>query len=232
MNAVQYPYLLDPNDLSFPPVNLALKDPDGLLAIGGDLSSDRIINAYSQGIFPWYSKGEPLMWWSPNPRSIIYIKDFKPSKSLKKLARKGNFRTSLDESFEQVIRACSAVPRQHQDGTWITEEMIQAYCQLHQQGIAHSCECWLGTELVGGLYGLAIGQVFFGESMFSKQSNTSKLAFSYFVEQLSGWHYKLIDCQVESEHMNSLGAVNIKRESFVQLLNSYSSFTPAVQAWR
>ena len=125
MNAVQYPYLLDTKDLSFPPVNLALKDPDGLLAIGGDLSSDRIINAYKQGIFPWYSKGEPLMWWSPNPRSIIYIKDFKASKSLKKLARKEIFRTSLDENFEQVIRACSAVPRQHQDGTWITEEMIR-----------------------------------------------------------------------------------------------------------
>jgi leucyl/phenylalanyl-tRNA---protein transferase len=230
MNSEQYPYLLDSNDLSFPPVKLALTDPDGLLAIGGDLSSDRIVNAYTQGIFPWYSAGEPLLWWSPNPRSIIYIDDFQPSKSLKKLAKKEIYRLSYDQGFEQVIRACSSAPRQHQDGTWITEEMIQAYYHLHQLGIAHSCECWLGDELVGGLYGLAIGQVFFGESMFSTRSNSSKLAFSYLVKQLASWGYSLVDCQVESPHMNSLGAINIKREKFIQLLSNCEQ-SPSLEAW-
>jgi leucyl/phenylalanyl-tRNA--protein transferase len=230
MNTQQYPYLLDSNDISFPPVKQALVEPDGLLAIGGDLSSKRIIEAYTHGIFPWYSSGEPLLWWSPDPRSVIFIEDFKVSKSLKKLFNKNIFTLSHDQSFEQVIRSCSSVPRQYQDGTWITEEMIQAYCHLHELGVAHSCECWLGDKLVGGLYGLAIGQVFFGESMFSTQSNTSKLAFSYLVKQLTNWNYSLVDCQVESPHMNSLGAVNIKRENFIQLLSSCKN-TPSPEAW-
>ncbi|MFK5986382.1 MAG: leucyl/phenylalanyl-tRNA--protein transferase [Pseudomonadota bacterium] len=217
----QYPYFLSPQDVSFPPVNLALKEPDGLLAIGGDLSSERIVSAYHQGIFPWYSADEPIMWWSPDPRSVIFTADYSPSKSLKKLLKKNTFSFSFDRSFEQVIRKCAQVPRRYQDGTWITEEMLAAYFLLHQQGIAHSCECWLGDELVGGLYGLSFGQVFFGESMFSTQSNASKLAFSYLVKNLKQWGFKLIDCQVESEHMNSLGAINVERQEFIALLDKY-----------
>jgi leucyl/phenylalanyl-tRNA---protein transferase len=222
MNNRQYPSLLNPHDVFFPPADWALDDPNGLLAIGGDLSSDRIIAAYSQGIFPWFSDGEPIMWWTPDPRSVIFTTNYSPSKSLKKLIKKNIFSIRFDSSFEKVIRQCALSPRQHQDGTWITEEMIEAYCYLHKLGIAHSCECWKGDQLVGGLYGLAIGQIFFGESMFSQLSNSSKVAFTYLIEALNGWGFQLVDCQVESAHMNSLGAVNIKREKFLELLKNYS----------
>lgn len=217
----QYPIILSLENLLFPSVELALCEPDGLLAIGGDLRSERIINAYKQGIFPWYSVGEPILWWSPNPRSVIYTQDYCASKSLQKLLRKGIYTFSYDQCFEQVIRRCSQVPREDQNGTWITEEMIQAYCHLHQLGIAHSSECWFEGALVGGLYGLALGEVFFGESMFSLRSNASKAAFNHLLKKLIQEGVKLVDCQVESAHMNSLGAVNIDRSEFVLLLNKY-----------
>jgi len=228
---MQYPSLLKPQDLFFPPVASALDEPNGLLAIGGDLTADRIITAYTQGIFPWYSEDEPIMWWSPNPRSVIFTSTYSPSKSLKKLLRKNIFNITFDQKFEQVIRQCALTPRQHQDGTWITNEMIDAYCYLHQLGVAHSCECWKNGQLVGGLYGLAIGQVFFGESMFSVVSNASKVTFTYLVEALKRWGYHLVDCQVESKHMNSLGAINLKRETFVGLLDKCKEEVSS-QAWK
>jgi leucyl/phenylalanyl-tRNA---protein transferase len=231
MNYRQYPSLLRSQDLFFPPVASALDEPNGLLAIGGDLSADRIISAYTQGIFPWYSHGEPIMWWSPNPRSVIFTSTYSASKSLRKLINKNVFTLSFDRCFEQVIRQCALIPRQNQDGTWITEEMITAYCYLHQLGVSHSVECWKDGLLVGGLYGLAIGQVFFGESMFSKQNNASKVAFSYLIEVLNSWEFQLVDCQVESKHMNSLGAINIKRETFIDLLEQCTKQTNT-KAWR
>ncbi len=227
----QYLSLLSLDNISFPPVKLALKEPNGLLAIGGDLSEDRLVSAYKQGIFPWYSRGEPIMWWSPNPRSVIFTKDYSPSKSLNKLLKKQVFTFSFDCCFEEVIRHCAKASRVGQDGTWITEEMIMAYCSLNEKGIAHSCECWYQGKLVGGLYGLGIGKVFFGESMFSTQSNASKAAFSYLIKQLKQWGVELVDCQVESPHMNSLGAVNILRDDFVFLLNQLTAFNNN-NAWK
>jgi len=226
-----YPFLLDPQDVVFPRANLALNEPNGLLAIGGNLSAETLYQAYQQGIFPWYNKGEPILWWSPDPRSVLIPEQLKVSKSLRKLIRKNIFTITYDQAFQQVIRACSSVPREDQGGTWITDEMLQAYGNLHQRGIAHSIECWQGDKLVGGLYGVAIGQVFFGESMFSKVSNASKVALVYLVEQLLNWGYALIDCQIESAHLNSLGAVCIKRNEFLTHLNRYCTAEVKSKAW-
>ncbi|MGH1450896.1 MAG: leucyl/phenylalanyl-tRNA--protein transferase [Pseudomonadaceae bacterium] len=208
---------LRPDSLAFPPHHRALAEPEGLLAAGGDLSPERLLSAYAQGIFPWYQDGQPLLWWSPNPRTILYPARLHVSRSMQKFMRRTDLVITLDRSFAEVISAC-AQPRTYTDGTWITAEMQRAYCHLHQLGHAHSVEVWDGAELVGGLYGVALGKVFFGESMFSRRSNASKAAFIFLVRHLQSWGYELIDCQMPTDHLFSLGAESISREAFVDQL--------------
>ena len=220
------PYLLDDTHKTiFPDVALALREPDGLLAVGGDLSIERLIAAYQQGIFPWYSEGQPVLWWSPDPRMVLRPEDIKVSRSLAKTIRKHDFEITFDQDFRNVISACSK-PRLEkgvqQGETWILDEMIEAYVKLHEAGYAHSVECWQGEKLVGGLYGIAIGKVFFGESMFSRASDASKIAFVFLSRQLQQWQFKLIDCQVYTSHLESLGASMITRKQFLTLLQQYA----------
>ena len=210
----------DSNPAHFPNPCFALEEPNGLLAVGGDLSPARLLNAYRQGIFPWYSDGQPILWWSPAPRAVLFPEQLKIRRSLRKRLRNGGFQLSLDSAFGEVIKACSAA-RQHQDGTWITAEMKQAYMHLHRLGFAHSVEVWLDGKLVGGLYGVSMGKVFFGESMFSKERDASKVALVYLVRQLLAWEFALIDCQVGSAHLASLGACEIPRERFLELLDQH-----------
>jgi leucyl/phenylalanyl-tRNA--protein transferase len=218
---MQIPAFIPPHGpIHFPEVKYALQDPEGLLAVGGDLSPQRLIHAYQQGIFPWFSDDQPILWWSPNPRLVLFPEQLHISRSLAKNIRNSSLRISLDENFPAVMRACSE-PRPDQEGTWITDDMLAAYSQLHDMGVAHSVEAWDGKELVGGLYGIAIGKVFFGESMFSRQSNASKIAFTLFTQQLQQWGFQLIDCQVSSGHLLSLGAAEISREQFVQHLQEW-----------
>ena len=216
------PYLLDDvHKAIFPDVELALTEPDGLLAVGGDLSVERLIAAYQQGIFPWYSEGQPILWWSPDPRMVLEPKDIKVSRSLSKTIRKQEFKITFDKHFREVITACSESRLEKgkiQSETWILDEMIEAYIQLHEQGYAHSVECWQNEKLVGGLYGIAIGKVFFGESMFSRVSDASKIAFVSLAKQLEQWGFNLIDCQVYTSHLESLGASMISRQQFISLL--------------
>jgi len=221
---------LDQKTDAFPHYRYALEEPNGLLAAGGDLSPSRIINAYSLGIFPWYNPGEPILWWSPTPRSVIYPKNFKPSKSLKKSMNKGSFNVTLDTCFEEVIQQCAG-PRENQSGTWIDGNIQHAYTELHRLGVAHSAECWSGDKLVGGLYGIALGGVFFGESMFSRESNASKVAFAMLCKQLLKWGFTLIDCQVHNPHLESLGAVEIPRELFLTELNE-ALVKPSRKEWQ
>jgi len=208
-------YLLS-KDLVFPPVNLA--DKNGLLAIGGDLSAERLLLAYKSGIFPWYSEGEPIIWYSPDPRMVLFPKNLKISKSMKQIIRKNQFRATFNQNFSEVIANCKNSYREGQGGTWITDEMEKAYINLHNLGVAKSVEVWEGNELIGGLYGIDLGHVFCGESMFSMVSNASKFAFIYLVQKLEKEHYKLIDCQVYNEHLASLGADEISRETLVTYL--------------
>lgn len=208
------------NEISFPPVNTALEDPNGLLAVGGDLSPSRLIEAYRQGVFPWYDSTQPILWWSPDPRAVLLPENLKVSRSLKKTLRKGIFQITVDKAFERVIRSCAA-PRINSSGTWITPEMQQAYCKLHRLGLAHSVETWHNDELVGGLYGVSIGSLYFGESMFSRVSDASKVAFVYLVKNLERFGCPLIDCQVPNDHLMSLGATEMPREQFVQFLDQY-----------
>ena len=208
---------LDSPDSSFPDIGLAQTDPNGLLAAGGDLSPQRLIEAYSRGIFPWFEEGQPVLWWSPDPRMVMLPQDLHVSKSLKKTLNKSYYTVTFDEAFAEVIGCCSQ-PRGDSPGTWITAEMQIAYTQLFKAGQAHSVEVWRDGELIGGLYGVALGQLFFGESMFSFESNASKIALVNLVKQLHRWNYKLIDCQVSSEHLESLGAIEISREEFRQQL--------------
>jgi leucyl/phenylalanyl-tRNA--protein transferase len=202
-------------EIIFPPVHLA--EPDGLLAVGGDLSAERLLMAYRQGIFPWY-EGPHILWWCPNPRFILTPPTLKVSKSMKQLLKKQAFEFTVNKAFAQVIDNCKSIDRSGQSGTWITNQMKEAYIKLHRLGFAHSAEVWLNEELVGGLYGVRMGKVFFGESMFSKVSNASKYAFISYVQQLQQDDVQLIDCQVYTEHLESLGAHMIAREDFVQLL--------------
>ena len=208
-------YLLS-EELAFPSPDQA--DAEGLLAIGGDLVPQRLVLAYSTGIFPWYNEGEPILWWSPDPRMVIRPEEFRPSKSLRKWARKHSFRLSMDEDFESVLRACSRIPRPRQGGTWITNDMVEAYLALHEVGVAHSIECWEGDCLVGGLYGLSLGNVFFGESMFSAASNASKLAFWALNQYAESTGLEFIDCQLHNSHLESLGAYTIPRKEYLQWL--------------
>jgi len=223
------PFWLDPNDHSyrFPPVEYALREPDGLLAVGGDLAPERILNAYRHGIFPWFSPGQPILWWSPDPRAVLFPERLKVSRSLRKSISHHTFRVTFDTAFAQVIRACAETPRRGQAGTWISEEMQQAYFRLHELGYAHSVESWLGDELVGGLYGLRLGRIFFGESMFSRRTDASKVPFVHLVRKLQSEGVVLIDCQVTTEHLLSLGAEEIPRQRFIELLERYTenSFT-------
>jgi leucyl/phenylalanyl-tRNA---protein transferase len=210
-------YALD-NRLWFPPVESAQED--GLLAIGGDLSVQRLLMAYERGIFPWY-EGDVPVWWCPNPRFVLYPANLKVSKSMKQVLKKNNFMFSINEAFPEVINNCKKIYRAGQDGTWITNEVVASYKKMHEFGYAHSAEAWLNGELVGGLYGIRIGKVFFGESMFSLVSNASKYAFINYVQQLKKEGVQLIDCQVYTEHLESLGASMIPREEFIKLLHKY-----------
>ena len=204
--------------LWFPPVEDAMDD--GLLAVGGDLSIQRLLLAYSNGIFPWFNEDELPMWWSPDPRFVLFPGDLKVSKSMRQLLKREHFEFRIDTAFETVIYNCSRMPREGQDGTWISDEVITAYTALHQLGYAHSAEAWYDGELVGGLYGVLLGRVFFGESMFSHKSNASKYAFIKWVEVLKANGIVLIDCQVYTEHLESLGATMISRADFIEIIRS------------
>ncbi len=229
----QQPYIISRHAASddFPPLKSALEFPDGLLAVGGDLTVDRLIVAYRRGIFPWYNENEPILWWSPAQRLVLLPENLRVSRSLRKTIRKGKFTVTMDQSFRAVIEACAS-PRRTPDGTWINEEMQDAYTELHQLGFAHSVECWHEGKLVGGLYGVSLGKVFFGESMFSLMTDASKVAFAHFVWQLQAWGYELIDCQIESEHLISLGATTIPRHKFRALLNRFSELPGHKGAWQ
>jgi len=211
-------FWLDENNTKFPKLNLALTEPNGLIAIGGNLSIERLLQAYSLGIFPWYGKDEPILWYSPDPRMVITPSKFHLSKSLRKVIQSSKFNVCIDTSFENVIIQCQNIARLGQSGTWINDEMVEAYCRLHDAGYAHSYETYENGELVGGLYGVALGGVFFGESMFSLVNNASKVAFAYLLQQ---GPYQLIDCQVENNHLKSLGAFKMSRDLFIQQLKSF-----------
>ena len=208
-------YLLS-KEIIFPPVYLA--NEDGILAIGGDLSVERLQLAYKSGIFPWYNKGEPIIWYCPKERMVLFPKNLKISKSMRQILKKNEFKITFNQNFSEVISNCKNIYREGQGGTWITDEMQEAYMKLHKLGIAKSVEVWYDNELVGGLYGIDLGHVFCGESMFSKVSNTSKLAFIYLVKKLEKENYKLLDCQVYNTHLESLGADEISRSEFLKYL--------------
>jgi len=203
-------------EIVFPPLEMA--EPDGLLAIGGDLSTQRLLAAYRLGIFPWYESGEPL-WWSPDPRMVLFPEEFRINKTVKKLIKDQAFDFTINQAFSTVIHHCKKMPRSGQMGTWITDEIEKAYTDLHQLGYAHSAETWLDGKLVGGLYGIRLGRVFFGESMFSLVSNASRFAFTKYVEQLKKEEVVLVDCQVYTEYLESMGARLIDRQLFVDKLN-------------
>lgn len=226
------PYWIDPDDpeISFPSVEHALSEPNGLLALGGDLGSERLLLAYRSGIFPWFGPQQPILWWSPDPRLVLYPERLHISHSLARTLHRKRFTVSMDRDFAAVIAGCAA-PRRGQAGTWITDEMHAAYLRLHQEGHAHSVECWLDGELVGGLYGVAIGRVFFGESMFALVPDASKVAFVHLTEQLRCWGYPLIDCQVRTDHLVSLGAGTIARDEFIGILNRYCDSPPGHSQW-
>lgn len=213
------PYWIDPDspEIFFPDVETALREPDGLLAVGGDLKPERLLLAYRNGIFPWFGPDQPILWWAPDPRLVLFPEQLRISRSLSRTLRKQRFTVTFDTAFAQVVDECAA-PRPGQAGTWITPEMQSAYRRMHELGHAHSVECWQHGELVGGLYGIAIGHVFFGESMFTRVADASKVGFVTLVQQLQASGYRLIDCQVHTDHLESLGAMMIPRPDFTRLL--------------
>ena len=211
-------------DLAFPPSELA--EDDGLLAVGGDLSVDRLILGYSMGIFPWYSDGYPILWWSPNPRLILIPQELKVSRSLRQTIKKDIYTITMDKAFEQVISNCADIRRGEDDGTWITSEMKEAYIQLHNAGYAHSVEAWNADELAGGLYGVILGRAFFGESMFAKKNDASKVAFVKFAEFLIKRGFELIDCQVTTRHLMNFGAREVSRAEFLKMLTKALNIIP------
>jgi leucyl/phenylalanyl-tRNA--protein transferase len=216
--------------LAFPPLELALQSPNGLLAAGGDLTPERLLAAYTCGIFPWYSSGEPILWWSPDPRMVLIPGEFAPRRSLAKVLRNRNYEVRCDTAFEAVMRACGESPREGQDGTWITADILRGYCGLHEQGYAHSIETWIDGELAGGLYGVAIGRAFYGESMFARVTDASKIAFSHLVRFLQSQGCGIIDCQMKTEHLASLGAREIRRTDFAAHITALTSL-PAMTGW-
>ena len=209
-------YWLDPRNptQAFPEPRLAMDEPNGLLAIGGDLSIQRLIRAYSQGIFPWYNPDEPILWWSPDPRVVFPLDERPAARTLRREARRSDYAVTLDQAFDEVIAHCAA-PRANQRGTWLGQDMQRAYRAMHTEGYAHSVEVWRAGKLIGGLYGLALGRAFFGESMFSQQSGGSKLAVYWLRDQLTAWGFDIFDCQVGSEHLQRLGAVEWPRDQFI-----------------
>jgi leucyl/phenylalanyl-tRNA--protein transferase len=219
------------SELSFPPVNLALRSPNGLLAAGGDLSPERLLEAYRHGIFPWFSAGEPILWWSPDPRMVLIPGEIRVTRSLDKTLRNSAYEIRTDNAFEQVMRTC-AEPREGQNGTWIHEEMIAAYCELHRRGYAHSVETWMDGELVGGLYGVALGRMFYGESMFSRRKDASKIALAHLATQLERWDFGMIDCQMNTPHLASLGAREIPRGEFIARLQTLTGQPAIPSPWR
>lgn len=208
-----------PPDIGFPDPSLAETDPNGLLAIGGDLTGQRVLAAYRRGIFPWYSPGQPILWWSPAPRMVLFPTEFHCSRSLRRSLRNRGYDVSVNLAFEQVIRAC-AEPRGPHEGTWLLPEMIESYVALNAAGHAHSIEVWLGRELIGGLYGISIGQIFFGESMFSRRTDASKVALSRLTEIAFKQPFQLIDCQIYTEHLANLGGRELSRQAFQQALET------------
>jgi leucyl/phenylalanyl-tRNA--protein transferase len=220
---------LQRNSLTFPPLEKAMREPNGLLAAGGDLSADRLIQAYRHGCFPWFQEGQPILWWSPDPRTVLFPEELHISRSLSKILRQNRYQVTFDRDFTAVIQACAA-PRDYADGTWITDSMQSAYLELHRRGYAHSVEVWEQDTLVGGLYGLAIGQLFFGESMFSRADNASKVGFATLVERLKAWGFVLIDCQMPTEHLHSFGARAITRTTFADYLRQHLD-QPNIADW-
>lgn len=226
------PAFLDPcqPEQPFPPLRRALRDPDGLLAVGGCLSPQRIVNAYRHGIFPWYNDGQPILWWSPDPRLVLFPEKLRVSRSMAKAMRQRRFEVRFDGAFGAVLAACAG-ERKDAQGTWLTADMQRAYAELHRLGVAHSAEAWQDGRLVGGLYGLALGRVFFGESMFYRQPDASKVAFAHLVQALRDCGYRLVDCQVRSGHLISLGAEEIPRSRFETLLAALCGEEPERLFW-
>ena len=215
----------------FPPVARALEEPNGLLAAGADLSVARLLEAYGSGIFPWYSEGQPPLWWSPDPRMALVPGEFRTPRSLRKRLAKRDYEIRADTAFEDVIRSCAA-PRAGRESTWITDEMIAAYTRLHREGYAHSVETWIGGELAGGLYGVALGRMFFGESMFALRPDASKLALAHLVRQLERWGCGLIDCQMATTHLARFGAREIPRAEFMRRLANLVNYPATARTWR
>ena len=215
----------------FPPLTAALRAPNGLLAAGASLTPARLLDAYRRGIFPWFSCGEPILWWSPDPRMVLFPDEFIISRTLRKTLRNKIFEVRADTAFEEVMRACASTPRPGQDGTWIHEDMIAACTALHRMGHAHSVESWQDGELVGGLYGIAIGRMFYGESMFSRRTDASKVALAHLAGQLRRWNFGMIDCQMNTPHLASLGAREIPREEFIGKLQELVNYPDIGPQW-
>jgi leucyl/phenylalanyl-tRNA---protein transferase len=214
----------------FPPVERALRDPNGLLAAGGDLSPERLVEAYKRGIFPWFGEDDPLLWWSPDPRMVLFVGEVHVSRSLRRVIRSGKLTVTLDRAFRQVMAGC-AEPRPDAGGTWITDEMVEAYSALADRGFAHSVETWSDGRLVGGLYGVAIGRMFYGESMFSRQTDASKVALVGLTRQLERWGFEMIDCQMSTGHLASLGAREVPRAEFLQRMRPLARQPPVPGPW-
>ena len=224
-------FWLSEDEISFPPAHLA--NPDGILAIGGDLSPERLLLAYQHGLFPWFNPDDPILWWSPDPRCVLFPDDLKVAKSMRSYFNQDKFTFTFDQHFAEVMRNCQKQSRKGQGGgTWISEEMIDAYSDLHQMGFAHSVEVWENDKMVGGLYGLSIGKIFFGESMFTKVNNASKAGFIFLVRQLQKLDFWLIDCQQETKHIKSLGAKGISRKAFLQYMHENRKEETLIGNWR
>ena len=227
--AVVIPWLTD--DDEFPPVEQALTEPNGLLAAGDHLAPARLLAAYRKGIFPWYSDHQPVLWWSPDPRMVLFPGEFRMPRSLAKRLRRRDFQIRVDSVFQEVVRGC-AMPRSDDAGTWITEEMIAAYCELHRLGHAHCVETWIDGELAGGLYGVALGRAFYGESMFTRVDDASKIAFAHLVRQLSRWQFGMIDCQMNTAHLARFGAREIPRVEFSRKLTELVNYPSPAAVWQ
>ncbi len=217
-----------PEEIIFPPPDQA--EPSGLLAVGGDLSPERLALAYRYGIFPWYQE-EPILWWSPDPRMVLPVDELKIPRSTRRYLKKGTYRVSFDEAFSQVVQRCADVDRSDDAGTWITERMVDGYCQLHKRGEAHSVEVWEGEELVGGLYGVSVGSVFCGESMFAIAPDASKVGFVTLVQKLEAWGFKLVDCQIYTDHLARFGAKEVPRRVFIEQLKLLSDQSVSADSW-